>query len=257
MKRYKAIAAYYDAEYEHLAMLHRDVPYFLKHLPKASKRILDLATGTARAAIPLAQAGHRVVGVDYDPAMLSIARRKRDGVSLQESQLRLIRENILKLRLDEQFDYVAVFFNTFLNFTTLKEQDRFLQVVRRHLKPRGRFFLDVLQPNLELLARDMSRGLDPFMFHVPELNRTVHRVTDVKRDATQQTQLITFRYNWFDTHGKRYDERVECTLTFFFPRELQLLLERNGFVIEKQVGDYNDASLQPYSPRMITWCRLA
>ena len=33
-----------------------------------------LRQGTARAAIPIAQAGHRVVGIDYDQAMLNIAR---------------------------------------------------------------------------------------------------------------------------------------------------------------------------------------
>jgi len=257
MKRYKAIAAYYDPEYEHLPMLREDVPYFLRHLPKQRRSVLDLATGTARAGIPIAQSGHRVVGVDYAADMLAIARRKRDASGLADRQLSLIHRDISKLALTEKFDYVAIFFNTFLNFVTLADQDRLLQVVRKHLKPNGKFFLDILQPNLDLLARDVSRGLDPISFHVAEFDRTVHRVTDVKRDATQQTQTITFRYNWFDAHGLRHDERVDCTLTFFFPRELQLLLERNGLKIVKQVGDYSDRPLEPYSPRMITWCKRA
>lgn len=67
MTGYRAIADYYDAEYESLEMLQHDVPLFLQQLPRRSLKILDLATGTGRSAIPLAQAGHRVVGVDYDP----------------------------------------------------------------------------------------------------------------------------------------------------------------------------------------------
>src|SRR5437763_1838120 len=80
MSRYRAIADYYDAEYADHPMLDRDVPFFLGHLPRKSQRVLELACGTARAAIPIAQAGHRVVGVDYAPEMLEIARHKRDAV---------------------------------------------------------------------------------------------------------------------------------------------------------------------------------
>jgi ubiquinone/menaquinone biosynthesis C-methylase UbiE len=57
MSHYKAIAEYYDAEYEHQTMLEHDVPFFLGHLPKKKQSVLELATGTGRAAIPVAQAG--------------------------------------------------------------------------------------------------------------------------------------------------------------------------------------------------------
>ena len=75
MNRYTNIAEYYDAENERLEILRRDVPFFLKHNPaRRPLTILELATGTARAAIPIAQAGHTVVGIERDPAMLAIAR---------------------------------------------------------------------------------------------------------------------------------------------------------------------------------------
>src|SRR3954447_18401183 len=114
MKRYKAIAAYYDAENQRHEMLKHDVPFFMGQLPHRRQSILELAVGTARAAIPLAQAGHRVVGVDYDEDMLAIGRRKRDSVGISDSQLQLIHADCLDLNLEQQFDWVCVFFNTFL-----------------------------------------------------------------------------------------------------------------------------------------------
>src|SRR5919112_1057602 len=90
MRRYRALAEYYDAEYEGLEMLEGDVPFFLGHLPRKAQRVLELACGTGRAAIPIAQAGHRVVGVDFARDMLEIARRKRDAVGLADRQLRLL-----------------------------------------------------------------------------------------------------------------------------------------------------------------------
>jgi ubiquinone/menaquinone biosynthesis C-methylase UbiE len=252
MPRYKAIAAYYDAENEHHSMLEQDVPFFLDHLPRRRKqRVLELAAGTGRAAIPIAQAGHTVVGVDYDPAMLAIARRKRDVVGLSERQLSLVRADILKLNLRQRFDWACILFNTFLVFTTIAQQDAALQVVHRHLKPRGRLWIDIFQPNLALLAREQSVGYDPVLFHVPELDRTVLRSTDVRRDPAAQVQQITFNYRWYDDRGQERREKIEFALTFIFPRELQLLLERNGFRLDRVYGNYDGSALNADSPRMI------
>src|SRR5580704_11045061 len=136
-KHYKAIAEYYDAENAHHRVLEEDVPFFMGQLPRRKQSILELAVGTARAAIPIAHAGHRVVGVDYAADMLALARRKRDAVGLGERQLELIHADVAGLDLGRRFDCVCVFFNTFLAFVTLEEQDAVLQVVRRHLRPRG------------------------------------------------------------------------------------------------------------------------
>jgi ubiquinone/menaquinone biosynthesis C-methylase UbiE len=85
VKSYRAIAEYYDAENENHAVLREDVPFFLGQLPRRRRQsVLELAAGTARAAIPIAQAGHGVVGVDYAADMLDIARRKRDAVGLTD-----------------------------------------------------------------------------------------------------------------------------------------------------------------------------
>src|SRR5687768_18387665 len=75
---YRAIAEYYDPENAQRLMLENDVPFFLGQLPSRRQSVLELAAGTGRAAIPIAQAGHAVVATDYAPEMLDIARRKRD-----------------------------------------------------------------------------------------------------------------------------------------------------------------------------------
>ncbi len=256
-KRYRAIADYYDAENERLAWLQHDVPFFLRRLPKAPQDVLELAAGTGRAAIPIAQAGHRVVGVDYAPEMLDIARRKRDAVGLGDRDLKLTIGDVAALDLRRKFDWVTVFFNTFLGFTTLPQQDAVLQAVRRHLKPRGRFWLDIFQPNLALLASDASRGIDPAVFYVPHLNRTVFMSVDVTRDPSKQLQRVTFNYRWFDPRGRERRQQTRFDLTFIFPRELQILLERNGLRVEQLFGDHDGSALRAESPRIIAQCRLA
>ena len=256
MKQYKAIAEYYDAEYADKAMLQVDVPFYLKHLGRKRASVLELACGTGRAAIPIAQAGHRVVGVDYADDMLAIARRKRDGVGLTDQQLQLKLQDCTRLRLGEKFDSICIFFNTFLGFTTLEQQDAVLTGVRKHLKPRGRFWLDIFQPNLSLLAEPVSRSVDTHQFYVHALERAVMQQTDVKRNPAAQRQTVTFRYQWFDAAGDLHKEKIQFDMTFIFPRELQILLERNGLKIDRLYGDYDGSDLTADSPRMIADCRV-
>lgn len=174
-KRYREVAEYYDAEYAHTRMLEQDVPFFMGQLPKRRQSILELATGTGRAAIPLAQAGHEVVGVDYAADMLDVARRKRNAVGLGDRELKLVEADVLSLDLRRRFDWVCILFNTFLAFTTLEQQDRLLRMVRRHLKPDGRFWIDIFQPDLRMIPEKVAGGLDPHAFFVPRFGAPSRR----------------------------------------------------------------------------------
>jgi SAM-dependent methyltransferase len=257
VKLYRAIAEFYDAENADQPVLQQDVPFFMGQLPARRRQsILELAVGTARAAIPLAQAGHRVVGVDYAADMLAIARRKRDAVGLGDRQLSLVRGDLLKPKLDlgGRFDWVCIFFNSFLGFPTLEQQDRVLTLARRHMKPRGRFWIDVFQPDLTVLARPVSRGMDPTLFHVPRFDRAVLKTTEIRQSPESQMQHVTFHYTWIDDRGVRRRQRTEFDGTYIFPRELRMLLERNGLEVEHLWGDYDGSPISANSPRIIARC---
>jgi ubiquinone/menaquinone biosynthesis C-methylase UbiE len=253
-KSYKAIAEYYDAENARHRVLEEDVPFFMGQLPRRRQSILELAVGTARAAIPLAQAGHRVVGVDYAGDMLEIGRRKRDAVGLSEKQLSLLEADALTLDLKQKFDWVCVFFNTFLVFTTLQQQDAAMQTIVRHLKPRGRFWIDIFQPDLNLLAQSHRTDLDPAVFFLPRFDRTVLKNTEIRRGTEPQIQHVTFHYTWFGPHGQEHREKTQFDITYIFPRELQMLVERHGLKIEHLWGNYDGSRVMPDSPRIIARC---
>ena len=255
-KHYRAIAEYYDAEYESSDVLDHDVPLLLDSMPKRSQNVLELCTGTARAAIPLAQAGHRVVGIDVDAEMLKIAQRKRDSVGLTPAELQLMRADVLKFNLGQTFDWAVLLFNTLLSFPTLTEQDKLLQNVHRHLKAGGRFWIDIFNPDLSILAETHHPHFDSATFYVPALNRSVHRHTEICRGkVAPQLQEVTFHYDWADEMGQLHHEKNSFAMTWMFPRELTLLLERHGFAIEAMHGDYDRSPVTTLSPRLIVCAR--
>ena len=255
--RYGPFASWYDAENEHHAMLREDVPFFLGQLPAKKQRILELGAGTARCAIPMALAGHDVVGVDHDPRMIEIALRRRAAAGLDAARLDLRTIDFLKLRLSQRFDWVAAFFNTFLAFTTLSQQDAALQVARRHLKPTGRLWLDIVPPNLPLLSHSRWRDLDPTVFFVPTLGTSIVKTTDIDRNPTGQVEHVTYRFRWCDARGQSHMRKMSFNMTFLFPRELRMLLERNGFEVEYLWGNYDGSPVKQESPRLIVRCRKA
>lgn len=252
---YRAIAEFYDAEYEQSEMLRRDVPFLLSHMPKRPCDVLEMAVGSGRAAIPLAQAGHRVTGVDYDADILAIARRKRGFVGLGERQLKLVKADVLRVNLKRKFDWVVLLFNTFQNFTTIRQMDQFLQNCRRHLKPDGRLWIDVAHPVPELLTRKRWEKLDAMKFQDPSTGRTITRTLTIELDDHLPVQHMSFEYRWREG-GKGRCETIQFDMTWVWPREMELLLERNGFDVIKMFGDHAGAAVSADSSRVIALAKL-
>src|SRR5947208_2019322 len=53
-----------------------DLPWYLELAAAQGGRVLELACGSGRVLLPLARAGHEVVGLDSSPHMLALAREK-------------------------------------------------------------------------------------------------------------------------------------------------------------------------------------
>ena len=54
--------------------------------------------------------------------------------------------------------------------------------------------------------------------------------------------------------GIEHKERIDFDMTYLFPRELGILLERNGLRVEKMFGNYDGSRLRANSPRIIARC---
>ena len=131
---YDAFAPVYD---ELASVMTEDVPFYVELAAAARGPVVELAVGTGRVAIPIAErTGRRVIGIDVSPGMLELARRHAAEAGV-ELDLRL--GDMTELALDEPTDLVICPFRAMLHLPGHDARVEVMRRVRAALVPGGRF----------------------------------------------------------------------------------------------------------------------
>jgi SAM-dependent methyltransferase len=102
--------------------------------------ILDLACGQGRHAVPLAQRGYRVTGLDLSPVLLRHAREHAEeaGVEIEFRQ-----GDMREIPWTGRFDAVINLFTAFGYFEDNAENQKVLVAIYRALKPGGKVLMEM------------------------------------------------------------------------------------------------------------------
>jgi SAM-dependent methyltransferase len=103
--------------------------------------VLELAVGTGRIALPLAQAGVRVDGIEMSRHMVDRLREKPDG-----SKVEVTIGDMSLVTTGRTYGLVYLVYNTIGNLLTQDEQVRCFQNAARHLSDDGVFVLECRIP---------------------------------------------------------------------------------------------------------------
>lgn len=228
----------------------QDIDYFRHQVRKWGGPVLELACGTGRIAIPLAQDGHRVVGLDVSESMLAGARRKAAEAAVEVTW---VRGDMRQFDFPgERFRTILLAFNSICLLLTRPDLERMLECVRRHLADGGRFLVDVFNPDLRFLMRDPAARFPWARYPDPDgAGEVVVAESNVYDDAAQVNH-ITLHYRFPD--GSEFTERLDMRM--YFPQELDALLHYNGFRIEAKYGDYTMLPFGPGSKRQLLVCSV-
>jgi SAM-dependent methyltransferase len=120
---------------------------------------LELAIGTGRIGLPLAQRGVEVHGIDFSAPMVEQLRAKPGG-----AEIPVTIGDLTSVRLDRTFSLVYLVFNTIENLTTQDAQVACFENAAAHLEPGGVFLIEVEIPQL----RRLPPGERFVPFHVGE-----------------------------------------------------------------------------------------
>jgi SAM-dependent methyltransferase len=186
-----ALARFYDLD---LIDDPGDVDLYLALADRAGGRVLELAVGSGRVAVPLAAAGHHVTGVDNDPHMLDRARA-RGAASLAGTggSLKLIEADIVGLALPDGatfgFGYLAL--NSLMTLATRAAQQAAVQALAEQLGPGGIAAVDVWLPDAEDLARYDGRLILEWSRTEPTTGALVTKTGSAQYDAATGTVALT------------------------------------------------------------------
>jgi SAM-dependent methyltransferase len=160
-------------------------------------RALELGIGTGRIALPLAQRGVPVCGIELSNAMAARLRAKPGG-----EEIGVTIGDFATTTVDGTFSVAYLVFNTIMNLTTQAAQVACFRNVAAHLEPGGCFVIEVGVPELQRLppgetlrafhVSETRWGLDEY--DVARQGLTSHHFEIV--DGRLERLSIPFRYAW-------------------------------------------------------------
>lgn len=235
-----------------------DVELYLALAGRRVHSILELACGTGRIAIPLAEAGHQVIGVDNDGNMLGRARRAWAATATQGAgTLEFVDADLTELHLGRRFDLVILGLNTLPMLPGRTAQLTALRLGAEHLARDGRLVIDTWLPAAaDLAAYDGSIGL-AWQREDPETGATVAKLWSAEYDSATATALITTFFDTWPAGGgavHRLARRDELHLLGV--GELLMLVAQAGLTVTTSAGDYAMEPLGPGSERVVLVCTL-
>ena len=119
------------------AEMTEDVPFYVELARETDGALVELAVGSGRVAIPVAEAtGRPVLGIDASPAMLAQARERAAAAGVE---LELREGDMRDLELDEPAGLVYCPFRGLLHLPTWADRRRVFERVAASLRPGGRF----------------------------------------------------------------------------------------------------------------------
>jgi SAM-dependent methyltransferase len=247
----EALARLYDLD---LADDPGDLDLYLALAARAGGPILELAVGTGRLAVPLAEAGYEVTGVDLDPAMLDRARARASvSPAGTADRLTLVEADLVDLRLAEagtfRLSYIAL--NSLLVLPTRSAQRSAIRTMADHLAPGGLAVVDIWIPDADDLGRFDGRIILEWPRLDPETGAIVTKTGSAQHDASSAIVTMTtiFEESGQGEPARRWVRRDRLRLVS--GEELRGFAEDAGLAVELLAGDYNLGPVGPGSERAI------
>jgi SAM-dependent methyltransferase len=251
------VAAEYDAEHVGRDVTTDDIPFYVdlaREAASSGHSVLELACGTGRVTIPIADAGARVTGLDASAAMLEVAGAKTAG----RNNPRWLQADMTEFRLEERFGLVIIPFSSFLHLLTVSDQKACLRLAHEHLVPGGRLALNIFNPDIVMIASWLTGRRDALERLRRQASAIAGRETwATRRYSTSQQSLDETRIEEGLSDEGAVISRVyrNLRLRYVFRYEMEHLLALSGFEVEALYGWFDRRPFDDESRQMVWTAR--
>ncbi len=227
----------------------REVLFYERQIEKYGSPVLELACGSGNYAVTLSKSDIEISGIDISDEMLHAAELRAEK---QHTETNLINADMRNFKLKQKFALIFVAGNALQHLNSRQDVEACFKSVKRHLKPNGRFIIEVFNPSVHLLDRDPNERY--FVGEYRTKDGWIMLTENVRYDAATQINYIDWHYK---NQFHKEEQTVSFTMRQFFPQELDALFEYNGFKIEAKYGNFNETSFTSDSRKQIIVASLA
>jgi SAM-dependent methyltransferase len=222
---------------------------FYQRLCAGARSVLELGCGSGRLLPALVAPGRRVVGLELDPALLSLARRSApSGVELIPGDMR-------KFELGSKFERVLVPFTAFYCLLTRADAIACLRSVRRHLAQGGMLAFDAYSAD-GFHAESSPRDIDPD--ELSELVSFEHRgrrwdvLEKSSWDKRRQRLDVTYLYR-----SRRRELAIEIPQHYWLSSQVAPLFARAGLRVRSIHGGFRNQRYSKNSTLLVVTAERA
>ena len=230
------IAAVYDRWYTNVP---DDLVLRLKELA-GDGPVLELGIGTGRIALPLANHGVEIHGIDASQEMAAKLATKPGG-----DRIPVTIGNFADVGVEGSYSLIYVVFNTFFALLTQEEQVRCFGNVARRLRPGGLFLIEAFVP-------DMTRFKDG---QIVKVNRI--ETDEVVLETSEHDPLNQRTISQHVVINRSGINIYPVQVRYAWPAELDLMAQLAGMRLRERWSNWQRASFVAASPSHISIYELA
>lgn len=249
---------WYADIYEQQVIQQNEIDFILKTVGNVPKKILEVACGGGRISEPLARAGHKVIGFDFDEFMLEKAIIKSKGLH----NISYFKADAVYNDWGRDFDIVILAGNILLNIESdmdyRQSQQLFIEKAANSVKQGGHMYLDFdcfFRPD----KKASNKKQEWVCFEGTDNLNTYGKYIVINGDYDSQTCISTGfrRYEITPENSNSYS--VERIVTKHFPNlnTVKSWLEQSGWEIEYLYGGYDRQPIDEtvIGNRAIIWAK--
>lgn len=226
----------YAAEYDETTSLDpAPAVDFLASLVKPGARVLELAIGTGRVALPLAARGVAVEGIEGSPAMAAQLRAKPGGEDIP-----VVLGDMADVAVDGPFDAAYLVFNTLYNLPSQARQVDLFQGVGRVLAPGGVFVLEMFVQDVTEFDRHQRVAARALAEDRVSMEFLTHDPVE---------QAVTYQRVTFTAAGTVLKP---LRLRYIWPSELDLMARLAGMRLRERFTDWDRSPFTAASRRHVS-----
>ncbi|MEU6776741.1 class I SAM-dependent methyltransferase [Streptomyces sp. NPDC046759] len=199
---------------------------------------LEFAIGTGRVAVPLAERGVPVTGIELSGPMVEQLRTKAD-----EATIPVVMGDMATTVAPGTYRLVYLVYNTISNLLTQAEQVECFRNAARHLAPGGRFVIELWVPELRTLPPGTSATVW----------RTEAGYLGLDTYDVLHQRVVSHHFHFDDTDEARL---YRSPHRYIWPSELDLMAQLAGFRLESRHADWKGAEFTAESRSHVSVYRL-